>query len=145
MSIFGKTKMLEEKIDELRKELREADEISYKRSEMIADLGNRLQQAESDCSRMRDKMNILEEELNILRNERKEIEDKTKDGIDKDAVITQLILEKDRLAIENLKYHTQLIENDRATLEIARLNASRSMQLMSMPYNVANCNSGLII
>lgn len=60
MNIFGKTKMLEEKIDELRKELREADDISYKRSEMIADLSNKLQQAESDCSRMRDKMNTLE-------------------------------------------------------------------------------------
>ena len=143
--MFGKVRLFEEKIDELRKELREADEISCKRSEMIADLGNRLQQAESDCSRMRDKMNILEEELNILKNERKEIENKTKDGIDKDAVITQLILEKDRLAIENLKYHTQLIENDRAALEIAKLNASRSMQLMFMPYNMANCNSGLII
>ncbi len=137
--------MLEEKIDELRKELREADEVSYKRSEMIADLSNKLQQAESDCSRMRDKMNTLEEELNILRNERKEIDNKTKEGIDKDAVITQMILEKDRLAIENLKYYTQLIEKDRAALEIARLNASRFMQLTPMPYNMVNCNSGLII
>ena len=145
MNIFGKTKMLEEKIDELRKELREADEVSYKRSEMIADLSNKLQQAESDCSRMRDKMNTLEEELNILRNERKEIDNKTKEGIDKDAVITQMILEKDRLAIENLKYYTQLIEKDRAALEIARLNASRFMQLTPMPYNMVNCNSGLII
>ena len=145
MSIFGKTKMLEEKIDELRKELREADEVSYKRSETIADLTNKLEQAESDCSRMRDKMNTLEEELNILRNERKEIDNKTKEGTDKDAIITQLILEKDRLAIENLKYHTQLIEKDRAALEIAKLNASRFIQLAFMPYNMANCNSGLII
>ena len=145
MNIFGKTKMLEEKIDELRKELREADEISYKRSEMIADLSNKLQQAESDRSRMRDKMNTLEEELNILRSERKEIEDKTKDGIDKDAVIAQLILEKDRLALENLKYYTQLIEKDRAAFEVANLNASRFIQLRFMPCNIANCNSGLII
>lgn len=122
MNIFRKTKMLEEKIDGLRKELREADEISYKRSETIAGLTNELQQAKSDCSRMRDKMNTLEEELNILRNERKEIRDKTKEGIDKDAVITQLILEKDRLALENLKYHNQIIEKERIVFEVARLN-----------------------
>ena len=145
MNIFRKIKMLEEKIDGLRKELREADEISYKRSETIVDLSNKLQQAESDCSRMQDKMNTLEEELNILRNERKEIKDKTKESIDKDAVITQLILEKDRLALENLKYHAQLIEKDRAALEIAGLNASRFLYQVPMPYNMANCNSGLII
>lgn len=132
MSIFKKTKMLEEKIDELRKELREADEISYKRSETIADLSNKLQQAESDCSRMLDKMNTLEEELNILRNERKEIEDKTKEGIDKDAVITQLILEKDRLAIENLKYHDRIIEKDRAALEMLRDVCQ--LPVLSVPY-----------
>lgn len=129
MSIFGKTKMLEEKIDELRKELREADDIGYNRSEMIADLTNKLKQAESDCSRIRDKMNTLEEELNILRNERKEIEDKTKEGIDKDAVIVQLIMEKDRLAIENLKYNERLIEKDKMALEAAKLASQ-----MSMPY-----------
>jgi len=132
MNIFGKTKMLEEKIDELRKELREADEISYKRSEMIADLSNKLQQAESDCSRMRDKMNTLEEELNIIRNERKEIEDKTKEGIDKDAVITQLIIEKDRLAIENLKYYDRIIEKDRIVLEAARFACQ--FPTMQVPY-----------
>lgn len=143
--MFKKVRLLQEKNDELRKKLREADEISYKKSIEIADLTNELERIRSDYSRMQDKVNALEEELSILRSERKEIEDKTKNGINKDAVITQLILEKDRLALENLKYHTQLIEKDKAALEIARLNASRFMQLTPMPYNIANCNSSLII
>ena len=143
--MFKRVRLLEQKNDELMNELRKADDINYKRADTIANLTEELKQSKSDCTRIQDKVNALEEELSILRRERKEIEDKTKDGIDKDAVITQLILEKDRLAIENLKYHTQLIEKDRAALEIAKLNASRFMQLAFMPYNVANCNSGLII
>ena len=143
--MFKKVRLLKEKNDELRKELREANEISEKKSKKIADLTNELEQIRSDYSRMQDKVNALEEELNILKSERKEIEDKTKDGTDKDAVIIQMILEKDRLAVENLKYHAQLIEKDRAALEIARLNASRFMYQMPMPYNIANCNSGLIV
>ena len=143
--MFGKVRLLEEKNDKLRKELREADEINYNKSEIIADLTNELERIRSDYSRVQDKVSVLEEELNILKGERKEIEDKTKDGIDKDAVIAQLILEKDRLAIENLKYHTQLLEKDRVALEIARLNAPRFMYQIPMPYNMANCNCGLII
>lgn len=88
---------------------------------------------------------LLKKNWVFLEMKGKEIEDKTKDGVDKDAVITQLILEKDRLAVENLKYHAQLIEKDRVALEIARLNASRFMYQIPMPYNMANCNSGLII
>ena len=144
-NMFRKVRLLEEKNDKLRKELREADEINYKKSEKIADLTNELERIRSEYSRMQDKANALEEELNILKSERKEIGDKTKDGIDKDAVITQLILEKDRLAIENLKYHTQLIAKDRAAIEIARINSSRFMYQIPMPYNMANCNCGLII
>ena len=132
MRIFKKTKMLEEKIDELRKELKEANAVGYKQSEMIADLNNKLEQAESDYSSLRDKMNILEEELNILRNERKEIEDKTKEGIDKDAVIVQLIMEKDRLAIENLKCNERLVEKDRMVLEAARFTCQ--FPTMQVPY-----------
>lgn len=143
--MFGKVRLLEEKNGELRKELREADEISYKKSEKIVDLTNELGRIRSDYSRMQDKVNALEEELNILKSERKEIEDKTKNGIDKDAVIAQLILEKDRLAVENLKYHAQLIEKDRVAFEIARSNTSSFMYQTPMLYNVANCNCGLII
>ena len=73
-------------------------------------------------------MNTLEEELNIFRNERKEIEDKIKEGIDKDAVIVQLIMGKDRLAIENLKCNERLIEKDRIALEAAKLANQISMQ-----------------
>lgn len=111
--MFKKVRLLEQKNDELRNELRKADDTNYKRADTIANLTKELEQSKSDCTRIQDKVNILEEELSILRRERKEIEDKTKDEIDKDAVITQLILEKDRLAIENLKYHERLIENNR--------------------------------
>lgn len=142
MSIFGKTKMLEEKIGELKKELIEADEISSKCSEKIVELTNMLQQSESECSRLQDKVNVLEKELNILRSERKEIEDKTKNGIDKDAVIVQLILEKDRLAIENLKYHERMIEKDRIVVENCKLSLMAT-SMCQIPYYpmTGYCNS----
>lgn len=115
--MFKRVRLLEQKNDELRNELRKADDINYKHTDTIANLTKELEQSKADCARIQDKVNTLEEELSILRCERKEIEDKTKDGIDKDAVITQLILEKDRLAIENLKYYKRIIENDRITAE----------------------------
>lgn len=130
--MFGKVRLLEEKNDELRKELRKADEINYEKSKKIADLTNELEQIRSDYSRIQDKVSALKEELSILRSERKEIEDKTKDGIDKDAVIVQLIIEKDRLAIENLKYNERLIEKDRIALEAARFTCQ--FPIMSVPY-----------
>ena len=115
--MFKRVRLLEQKNDELRNELRKADDINYKRADTIVNLTKELEQSKSDCTRLQDKVNTLEEELSILRRGRKEIEDKTKDGIDKDAVITQLILEKDRLAIENLKYHERLIENNKIIAE----------------------------
>lgn len=127
--MFKRVRLLEQKNDELRNELRKVDDINYKRADTIVNLTKELEQSKSDCTRLQDKVNTLEEELSILRRERKEIEDKTKDGIDKDAVITQLVLEKDRLAIENLKYHERIIENGRIMAEnykVSLLTASIS-------------------
>jgi len=130
--MFKKTKQLEEKVRELNKELREADNVNYERSKLVSQLTDGNRQLELDCSALKSKVERLEEELGILRGERKEIEEKTKDGIDKDAVIIQLILEKDRLAIENLKNHANLIEQNKIALEAARLANQR--QICQMPY-----------
>ena len=131
--MFKRARLLEQKNNELRNELRKADDINYKRADTIANLTEELKQSKSDCTRIQDKVNALEEELSILRRERKEIEDKTKDGIDKDAVITQLVLEKDRLAIENLKYHNRMIENDRIMAEIYKVSLLAA-SISQVPY-----------
>ena len=140
--MFKKIRLFKEKNMELRKkiiklgeELIESEEKNYKKAKVIADLTQELKQAKSDCTRIQDKVNALEEELSILRRERKEIEDKTKDGIDKDTVITQLVLEKDRLAIENLKYHERMIENDRIMAENYKVSLlSASASISQIPY-----------
>ena len=130
--MFKKTKQLENKVRELKEELRKVDDSNYKRAKLISELTDDNKQLELDCSVLKSKVERLEEELGILRGERKEIEEKTKDGIDKDAVIVQLILEKDRLAIENLKNHANLIEQKKIELEAARLASQR--QICQMPY-----------
>ena len=130
--MFKKTKQLEEKVRELNKELREADNVNYERSKFISQLTDDNKQLELDCSVLKSKVERLEEELGILRGERKEIEEKTKDGVGKDAVIVQLILEKDRLAIENLKNHANLIEQKKIALEAVRL--ANQSQICQMPY-----------
>lgn len=127
-----KTKQLEDSVRKLEKDLREADESNYKRVKLISQLMDDNKQLELDNSVLKSKVERLEEELDILRSERKEIEEKTKDGIDKDAVIVQLILEKDRLAIENLKNHANMIEQKKIALEAARLANQR--QICQMPY-----------
>ena len=133
--MFKRVRLLEEKNDKLRNELRKADDINCKYTDTIANLTKELEQSKSDCTRIQDKVNALEEELSILRRERKEIEDKTKDGIDKDTVITQLVLEKDRLAIENLKYHERMIENDRIMAENYKISLlSASASISQIPY-----------
>lgn len=70
-NMFGKVRLLEEKNDKLRKELREADEINYKKSGKIADLTNELETVKSNYLSVQRKVDALEEELGILRNERK--------------------------------------------------------------------------
>ena len=130
--MFKKTKQLEDKVRELKEELRKADDSNYKRVKLISELTNDKKQLELDCSVLRNKVESLEEELGILRGVRKEIDEKTKDGVDKDAVIVQLILEKDRLAIENLKSHANMIEQNKIALEAARLANQR--QICQMPY-----------
>ena len=130
--MFKKTKQLEDKVRELKEELRKADDSNYKRAKLISELTNDKKQLELDCSVLRNKVESLEEELGILRGVRKEIDEKTKDGVDKDAVIVQLILEKDRLAIENLKSHANMIEQNKIALEAARL--ANQMQICQMPY-----------
>lgn len=130
--MFKKTKQLENKVRELNEELRKADDSNYERTKLISQLMNDKKQLELDCSVLKSKVERLEEELGILRGERKEIEEKTKDGIDKDAVIVQLILEKDRLVIENLKNHANLIEQKKIALETVRL--ANQSQICQMPY-----------
>ena len=130
--MFKKTKQLENKVRELKEELRKVDDSNYERAKLISQLTDDNKQLELDYSALKSKVERLEEELCILRGERKEIEEKTKDGIDKDAVIVQLILEKDRLAIENLKNHANLIEQNKIALEAARLANQR--QICQMPY-----------
>ena len=131
--MFKKTKQLENKVRELKEELRKVDDSNYERAKLVSQLMEDNKQLELDCSALKSKVERLEEELGILRGERKEIEEKTKDGIDKDAVIAQLILEKDRLAIENLKNHANLIEQKKITLEAARLANQRSILNYPMP------------
>lgn len=132
--MFKKTKQkqLENKVRELKEELRKVDDSNFERAKFISQLTDDNKQLELDYSVLKSKVERLEEELRILRGERKEIEEKTKDGIDKDAVIVQLILEKDRLAIENLKNHANLIEQKKITLDAARLANQR--QIYQMPY-----------
>lgn len=119
--MFGRIKKLEEEIANLKSELKDSDEAVRQKSVTIADLKNELANIKADYKAARNKEKYLEEELNILRNERKEIEEKTSDAVDKDSVIIQLILEKDRLAIENLKYHRSSIESLNMASEAARL------------------------
>ena len=130
--MFKKTKQLEDNVRKLEKDLREADKSNYERSKLVSQLTDDNKQLELDCSVLKSKVERLEEELGILRGERKEIDEKTKDGIDKDAVIVQLILEKDRLAIENLKNYANLIEQKKIALEAARL--ANQSQICQMPY-----------
>ena len=130
--MFKKTKQLENEVRELKEELRKVDDSNYERSKFISQLTDDNRQLELDCSALKSKVERLEEELGILRNEREEIEEKTKDGIDKDAVIVQLILEKDRLAIENLKNHANMIEQKKIVLDAVRL--ANQSQICQMPY-----------
>lgn len=130
--MFKKTKQLANKVRELKEELRKVDDSNYERAKLISQLTDDNKQLELDCSALKSKVERLEEELGILRGERKEIEEKTKDGVDKDAVIVQLILEKDRLTIENLKSYASLIEQKKIALEAARLASQR--QICQMPY-----------
>lgn len=140
--MFKKTKLFEEKVRELNKELREENNANYEKSKLISTLINDSKQLEFNCSALKNKVERLEDELSILRGERKEIEDKIKDGVDKDAVIIQLILEKDRLAIENLKNHANMIEQTKAVLEAARLANQMSMPVCQLTPISLSCTQG---
>ena len=129
--MFKKTKQLENEVRKLKEELRKVDDSNYERAKLISQLTDDNKQLELDYSALKSKVERLEEELCILRGERKEIEEKTKGGTDKDAVIAQLILEKDRLAIENLKNHANLIEQNKIALEAAMLASQRQICQMS--------------
>ena len=115
-------KQLEKQADDdlkLLEELnRELEEMSVKKDD-----------AESECEKLKVKMKAMEEELDILRSQQARIYEKTKDASDKDAVIAQLILEKDRLAIENLKYHADLIVEKEKSIETLRRAAYRGWDL----------------
>ena len=77
--MFKKTKQLENKVRELKEELRKVDDSNYERAKLISQLMDDNKQLELDCSALKSKVERLEEELGILRGERKEIEEKTKD------------------------------------------------------------------
>lgn len=129
MILFGNKKLREEN-EKLKKRIEDDCEFLEELDKELDEMAVEKSKFESECERLRAKMKAMEEELDILRSEKARIDEKTRYENDKDAVITQLILEKDRLAIENIKYHADLIAEKEKSIELLRNAAYRGWNLV---------------